>query len=135
MKANKVKRLLRKAAKKNEFTIDEITGTGSGEVDVFGSDAYGNDILITASRNQKGKIEELSYMNFGSSSKSFDDLYVSIEVDNAKKFLNGLGNTLAGSFITQQNMENTISLIDDIQGTSSGPYSSYISFAGEYAFA
>ena len=70
MKANKVKRLLRKAAKKNEFTIDEITGTGSGEVDVFGSDAYGNDILITAYRNRKGKIEELSYMNFGSSSQS-----------------------------------------------------------------
>ena len=59
MKANKVKSLLRKAAKKNEFTIDEITGTVSGEVDVFGIDAYGNDILITAYRNRKGKIEEL----------------------------------------------------------------------------
>ena len=65
MKTKQVKRLLRKAAIANDFVIDEITGNKK-EVDLFGKNPRGGDVLISAKRNKSGKVIEVSYFNSGS---------------------------------------------------------------------
>ena len=137
MKTKKVQKLLSKMAKKNDIEIDEITG-GKKDIDLWGEDVRGFDVLISVGRGKSGDVTEVSYMNFGADINStFDNLYISVEVDNAKNFIKDVGGTFNTFVIIPGRADIVSSFIDTFRGVSPGDYSTYVSIGGglDYSFS
>ena len=89
METKKIKRLLRRAAKRNGFEIDVITGKGKDDIKLFAEHSNGSSVLIGANRSKKGKVESVGYLNSGFTLQDrSDDIYADIKVRNFKKFAN-----------------------------------------------
>ena len=137
MKTKQIKKLLKKAAIANDFAVDKITGSKK-EVDLFAQDQFGNDVLIKAKRNKSGEVNKVSYLNTGLDVfDRSDDLYVAVEVDNAKQFIKGIGDTFKDTFISTENLDLFASFVDSTRGVSPGEFSTYVSINGglDYSFA
>ena len=137
MKTKKVEKLLRKRAIANGIEIDEITG-GKKDLNLYGQDIRGYDVLISVDRDKSGTVNEISYMNFGADLYStYDNLYISVEVDNAKKFVKDIGSSFNSFMVTPENIDSVASFIDLFRGVSPGDYSTYVSIGGgnDYSFA
>ena len=85
MKSKSIKRLFRKIARSNDFQVDIITGNKVVKMNCW-TDA-GAEIIFTAYRDKKGRIDELSYsFNWGGKTSKYDDLFARVDVDNGKSF-------------------------------------------------
>lgn len=144
MKNKQVKKLLKKVARQNDieiesFDVDPITGMKKrGNVSLFGVDQNGFSILITATRNKKGIVDEIDYLNSGPSSWDiYDNLFVSVDVNDFKMFVKDLGDSFKGTTVGPSNIESFADAVDSIAGVQAGPYSTYVSVSGGayYAFA
>ena len=105
---------------------------------MWGEDIRGFDVLISVGRDKSGDVTEVSYMNFGADINStFDNLYISVEVDNAKKFIKDVGGAFNTFVITPGSADIVSSFIDTFRGVSPGDYSTYVSIGGglDYSFS
>ena len=126
MKTKKIKRLLRKTAKRNGLEIDLITGQGFDDIDLYAKHPNGASLLLRAERSSSGKVESIGYLNYGFSLyDTSDDLFVNVEVRNFKKFLKNIDGHL-DYYVTPQNMDNIAEIIDELPGTAPGNFSTYI---------
>ena len=127
MKIKTIKRLLRRAAKRNGFEIDVITGKGKDDVKLFAEHSNGSSVLLGANRSQRGVVESCGYLNSGFTLYDrSDDIYADIKVRNFKKFINNID----GHFdylVTPQNIESIAERIDSVPGVSPGAFSTFIS--------
>ena len=128
--------MLRKTANANGIEIDEITG-GKKDLDLYGQDIRGYDVLISVDRDKSGTVNEISYMNFGADIYgTYDNLYISVEVDNAKKFVKDIGSSFNSFMVTPDNINSVASFIDSFRGVSPGEYSTYVAVGDfDYSFA
>ena len=59
----------------------------------------------------------MSYLNTGLDVfDGSDDLYVAVEVDNAKQFIKGIGDTFKDTFISTENLDLFASFVDSTRG-------------------
>ena len=126
------KRLLRNTARRNNITVDRITGKKS--MTLFGTDQYGFGVEIGA-KVKRDEIVKFTYSNdSGTDWWWFDDLDVEVKVDNPRKFIqqvnrNEYFNTLVFS------AQSFADELDSLRGVSSGEYSTYVSIGYDWAFA
>jgi hypothetical protein len=144
MKNKRVKKLLKKVARQNDFEInafdvDPITGMKKrGNISLFGVDQNGFSILIAALRNEKGVVDKIDYLNAGPSIDDLNDnLFVSVDVNDIKMFVKDLGDTFKRTTVGPSDLESFADAVDSIAGVQAGPFSTYVSASnGEYyAFA
>ena len=128
MKTKKIKRLLRRAAKRNGFEIDEITGKRKDDVYLFAENSSGSPVLIGAERNEKGKVLAVGYLNSGVNvNDRSDDVFVNVDVKNFKKFINNIDVVFGFDYlVTPQNIETIAEAIDSVPGLAPGSFSTYI---------
>ena len=105
-------------------------------IDLYEQDIRGFDVLISVDRDKSGAANEVSYMNFGANSYStYDNLYISVEVDDAKKFAKEIGSSFNSFMVTSENIDSVASFIDSFRGVSPGEYSTYVSVNGGYDYS
>ena len=137
MKTKKSPKAAEQDGEKNDIEIDEITG-GKKDIDLWGEDIRGFDVVISVERDKSGDVTEVSYMNFGADINSaFDNLYIAVEVDNAKNFIKDVGGTFNTFVITPGSADIVSSFIDTFRGVNPGDYSTYVSIGGglDYSFS
>ena len=132
MQTKKVKKLLRRVANANGVEIDSITG--NDVVQMLGSNDMGYEVRIAAYRNNAGKIDRLIYsVNSGGRTSTFDDLYVSCEVDNGQKFVKSIGEDFSNLMVGPGNIQSFANAVDDLPGVADGDSSTFVSlYGGQY---
>ena len=118
------KKLLRKAARANDITIDKITGK-SREFQLFGEREF-DDVIIGATLNKRGRITSFDFY-------SDSGLYVDVDVKRPKRFINDLGDQFSSTFVFSA--QSFADQIDELKGVEKGPFSTYVNLNGEYAFS
>ena len=136
METKKAQNLLRKTANANGIEIDEITG-GKKDLDLYGQDIRGYDVLISVDRDKSGTVNEISYLNFGADPyATYDNLWISVAVDDAKKFVKDIGSSFNSFVVTPENIDSVASFIDSYRGVTPGEYSTYVAVGDfDYSFA
>ena len=137
MKNKQVKKLLRNVARQNDFEVDgfevdPITGMKKrGNVSMYCYDQNDSLALIVATRNKKGIVHKIEYLNTGPSLDTLsDNLYVSVKVNDFKMFVKDLGDTFKGTTVGPSNIESFADAVDSIAGVRGGLVSTYVSVSG-----
>ena len=130
MKSKSIKRLFRKVAKANDFQIDVITGKKVVRMNCWTDE--GAELIFTAYRDKKGKIDEFTYSsNWGGKTSKHDDLFLRVDVRDGKKFLKSIARDFGGPIgINRKNMASYAVMVDLIGGVANGDESTMLSLDG-----
>ena len=128
--------MLRRIANANSIEIDEITG-GKKDLDLYGQDIRGYDVLVSVDRDKSGAVNKISYLNSGADPYgTYDNLFISVDVNDAKKFAKDIGSSFNTFMVTPENIDSAAFFIDSFRGVSPGQHSTYVAIGDfNYSFA
>ena len=97
-------------------------------------DITGYPESFSATLTKQGKIDRMTYVNYGSNPAEHDDFQVSVYIDNPNKFIKASkGNLLRSNYFNGGSIDNIASYYSDMKGVSNGygiP-STEVSFGGD----
>ena len=130
MKSKSIKRLFRKIARSNDLQVDVITGKKVVRMNCWMDE--GAELIFTAYRDKKGRIDELTYSsNWGGKTSKHDHLFVRVDVRDGKKFLKSIARYFGGMMtINRKNIDTYAVMVDLIGGVADGDESTMVSLDG-----